>query len=580
MNKRILLVGVLSITAIAAVVFIQKKFFSPPAKKAEAAAGKVEAREKLQDAPVKEPYPVLRGGESGSEGRLILENDVLMVVFDAGSAVPVSFVLKRYKDGAGNPVDLLYRPPGDGVSPGGFEDFPFFLRFGDAAAPPLKAVFTAASSSAGGKIAFSTDITASTGEVFTLVKTFSLAQKEYVLALDVAVYSADGKADLAMLSSNGQSYTLSCGPQLGPPYVRLDGKNDYRLLSYYNGANRKGFSSAKPGVRSVADDKVLWAAAENKYFALVMTGELSGAGLTLDSRPLPGLAQTSRCFLPLPECGGARSERRFYLYAGPKDPAELSRYDSGDTNSFGLSGSMFGAMLAKRGILSYLARGVKAALFLFYRLTRNMGVAILLLALLFKLVFLPLTWKSAVIHRKLYKCRDELKAIREKYPSDGNKRQEATAELYTREGISDRPRFLPLLLQLPIILGLYRLLGEDIDVRLMKFLGSWIPDVTQPDMVVSFYPTVIPVLNWDGIRFLPFLMLGAMILQTRATQPPEIESRSAKIMTYALPVAVFLILYNMPSGLTLYWLAYSLFSVVQHVCVNAYLSRRETASRL
>jgi YidC/Oxa1 family membrane protein insertase len=153
--------------------------------------------------------------------------------------------------------------------------------------------------------------------------------------------------------------------------------------------------------------------------------------------------------------------------------------------------------------------------------------------------------------------------IRKRYQYNGAQANAEISELYQREKVSSLRRLLPLFIQIPIIIALFRLFSTDFDFRDAAFLPVWIERLSSPDSVVEF-PFTVPILRWDALRILPFIMLGTTLVQTRITQPPAEGSTGQKIMSYATPILIFLILYNMPSGLVLYWLVYNGLGIAEH----------------
>ena len=116
-------------------------------------------------------------------------------------------------------------------------------------------------------------------------------------------------------------------------------------------------------------------------------------------------------------------------------------------------------------------------------------------------------------------------------------------------------------------LALYRLFNDYFELRGAAFIRPWIPDLSGPEQFVGL-PFSIPFLG-DELHLLPFLMLGMTFLQQKVSQTPGAQTSSqSKMLLYGMPLFFFFIMYNMPSGLLLYWTMQSLISFVQQFYIN------------
>lgn len=173
----------------------------------------------------------------------------------------------------------------------------------------------------------------------------------------------------------------------------------------------------------------------------------------------------------------------------------------------------------------------------------NWGVSIILLTILIKLVFYKLSEKS---YRSMAAMRDlqpKIKALKEEYKDDRQALGKATMELYRKEKANPMSGCLPMIVQIPVFIGLYYLLAESVQLRMAHFL--WIQDLSLKD---PYY-------------ILPILMGVSMFVQQRLSPPPA-DPTQAKVMMF-LPVFFTFIFLNFPAGLTLYWLTNNTVSVLQ-----------------
>jgi YidC/Oxa1 family membrane protein insertase len=155
------------------------------------------------------------------------------------------------------------------------------------------------------------------------------------------------------------------------------------------------------------------------------------------------------------------------------------------------------------------------------------------------------------------------------------------AELYKKEGYNPVAGCLPMLLQLPIFISMYSLFNNHFDLRGAGFIPGWIPDLSMAESIWDFPPGVrLPILGWTALRILPFLYVGSQLLYSKVTQTPDQQMNpQMKMMLYLMPIVFFFVLYNMPSGLLVYWIFSNLLTMVQQMAINKYLAPRRAAAQ-
>jgi YidC/Oxa1 family membrane protein insertase len=210
---------------------------------------------------------------------------------------------------------------------------------------------------------------------------------------------------------------------------------------------------------------------------------------------------------------------------------------------------------------------LKKMLEMAYSLVGNWGWSILIVTLVVKLVLFPLTLKSMLSTARMGELAPKLKVLQAQYKDKPQEMQKAQMELYRKEGVNPMAGCLPILLQMPILLAMYGLFIKYFDFRGAHFIG-WITDLSSPDSVFDFYPP-IPLLGWTAVRLLPVIYVLSQFLMNKVTQTDQtMQNDQMKMMMNIMPIMFFFILYNMPSGLLVYWIASNLFSVVQQIFIN------------
>lgn len=194
----------------------------------------------------------------------------------------------------------------------------------------------------------------------------------------------------------------------------------------------------------------------------------------------------------------------------------------------------------------------------------NYGIIILLLTLFIKLILFPFTYKSYMSQAKMRVLAPEIKEINDKYPGNENamKRQQETMALYSRAGANPMSGCLPMLLQLPILIAMFRFFPSAIELRGESFL--WASDLSAPDAIIPL-PFAIPMLG-DRLSLFCLLMTAVNIIYTRINmqnQPGGMSSPAMKWMMYLMPVMFLVFFNNYAAGLSYYYLLSLLITITQ-----------------
>lgn len=218
-----------------------------------------------------------------------------------------------------------------------------------------------------------------------------------------------------------------------------------------------------------------------------------------------------------------------------------------------------------------LVRWIIIPYFDFFGDFMSIGLAIILFGFLVKMVLYPLTKKSYKSMAAMKELQPKMKEIQEKYEDDPKKQQEATMKLYKEAGVNPLGGCLPNLLQLPILITLWRFFQNSILIRQEEFL--WANDLSAPDYILSL-PFEIPFLG-DQLAGFVLLMTVAMVFQTRLTGGmsgggggPAGAAGVGKMMQYFLPIMLLFVFNNFAAGLSLYYLVYNVVSIGQQLLIN------------
>ena len=517
-------------------------------------------------------------GDQDYERKLISEEtDLFRITFNTVGAAAEQIDLTAELD-KGRPIPMVL----GGDEPAGT----FNIAFGGTDAPYISDVFSHRRTRRGPQIIhdFSRDYMKE-GQVFTLTKSYRIIPGEYVIELIVSLQTPDGRA-VPLLDPNEAAYTLTYGPQIGPLFKKIDGRYEIRdNVSWGPDPKRGKLKRAvhKGGREKFAriDHTVNWAGILGKYFAVIADPGSGSSVISWDNRPADGQEEASRLQISRPARRQSIIEDTYRFYIGPLSKPELIRYDSAEGNAFGISGMGLGNAPRTRALLGWLESVLRFLLEQFHRLIANWGVAIILLTILIKAVLYPFTHKSYESTSRMQAIQPKVKALQEQYKGEPQKLQAKTAELYKAEGVNPLGGCLPMLFQIPIMIGLFNVLNQYFPLRGAPFIPGWITDLSAPEYIWREFERPINLLFIEipAVRILPVIYLGGQLLMTKVTQQGSAGTQSGgqqKMLTIGMPIMFFFILYNMPSGLLLYWSVMNIITIGQQLVTN-YLKKRKAA---
>ncbi|EDM24239.1 membrane protein insertase YidC [Caminibacter mediatlanticus] len=212
------------------------------------------------------------------------------------------------------------------------------------------------------------------------------------------------------------------------------------------------------------------------------------------------------------------------------------------------------------GVGTFFARNLFLLLDFLYKISHNWGIAIILLVILVRIVLFPLTFKGMVSMYKLKELAPKMKEIQERYKKDPQKLQMHMMKLYKEHGANPLGGCLPLLLQIPIFYGIYKLLLYSIELKGAHFL--WIKDLSE----------------MDPYFILPVLMGITMYIHQKLTPTNFQDPMQEKIFKF-LPVVFTIMMATFPAGLVLYWTVNNILSILQQVLINKIMESKKLIAK-
>ena len=361
----------------------------------------------------------------------------------------------------------------------------------------------------------------------TVSKTFRFLPQSYVVSLDV---SSDAAApDNSPIWLEWAHTVLKDDPE-----ARLQQRH-ISVMSAEEKVKHTPIEKVTAPITELGNAR--WITFADKYFmATIIDGaERSGlARIGLEGHTyLTRLASSPR--------GGS-----YKVFLGPKDYGALSQVGYELEKNIDL------------GMFTFLARPILSGIRLLYALLGNYGLAIIAGTIILKLGFLPLTKASYESMQKMAVIQPEVKALRERIKDASQLNQEVMA-LYKRHGVNPAQGCLPVLIQIPVFLGLYNALLNALEMRHAPF-ALWIQDLSAPERLLIL-GVPIPLM---------ILLMGASMFYQQYTTPSAMDATQRRVFL-AMPImfTVSFIIFPMPSGLTLYWLVNNLISIVQQVSLRS-----------
>ncbi|NMB75997.1 MAG: membrane protein insertase YidC [Myxococcales bacterium] len=304
----------------------------------------------------------------------------------------------------------------------------------------------------------------------------------------------------------------------------------------------------KPGSVTSREPAIGWAGINEQYFLLAAIPRgVEKAACQLEARQDKLMAAT----LMVPSvtlAPGGTARHAIHIFCGPKQLdllKSVSGGTGGDTLSAGLERSV------DFGWLAFLCLPMLWLLKAFYSVVGNYGVAIIFLTLVVRLLMQPLTNKQMKSMKAMASLKPFMDEIKKKYGNDRARYNEEIMKLYKVHGVSPLTGCLPMLLQMPIWIALYRTLYSSVELYQSAFIPGWIDDLSYR----------------DPLFILPIAMGVGMFLQQKFT-PTTADPAQAKMMLYMMPALFTFLMLYLPAGLVLYIFVSSLLSIANQIWFN------------
>ena len=345
-------------------------------------------------------------------------------------------------------------------------------------------------------------------------------------------------------------------------YIGDEGLKEYPYLSFAKE------DSLHTGIRrSFKDQAGGWFGVTDKYWAAALIPNQTAkfnAIFSVDQKRVPTETdqfETRYELAPVTLAAGAKAENASMLYAGAKKVDLIEGYE----DKLGIK--KFNLMI-DWGWFYFITKPMFHVMELINSFTHNFGITIIAITLLVKGLFFPLANKSYESMAKMKKLQPEMEKLKERFKDDKERQSKELMALYQREKINPLAGCLPVMLQIPVFFGLYKVLYGTIDMRHAPFFG-WIKDLSAPDPTSMFnlfgaLPFDVPSALMIGVW--PLIMGITMWLQMQMN-PPQPDPVQQQVFAW-MPVMFTFMMASFPAGLVIYWAVNNTLTIVQQAVIN------------
>jgi len=512
---------------------------------------------------LKDKYGIFARAATGEKKVYYIENDLLKIGISSYGGKIVYVELKEYKTWDGLPLLLM---DADTNSFG----FTFFannrtIHTGDFYFQPYRAGANEApdvvSVTGDEEITFAMRLYATADTAFDpnryIEYLYTLKGQDYMLDFNVGYHNLQGSIDAA------RGYIdFEWSADLRKQERTVDRLNGATI--YYKPEDDKVtfLSEMKDDSKSLKD-KIKWVSFKQSFFTSVFIAddyfidpvmEVS----TRETHPSDRYLRTSTAKVAIPYAGGPQESLGMALYYGPNKYNILRKYKLDLERQIPLGWSFF--------LMQWINRYAVIPVFNFLgSFGWNYGIVILLLTIMLKVVLFPVAYKTYLSSAKMRVLKPEVDEINGKFPKkeDAMKKQQAVMALYKKAGVNPMSGCIPILLQMPILIALFRFFPASIELRQQSFL--WAHDLSSYDSILDL-PFSIPFYG-DHVSLFTILMTAATIMYTymnnqmMGTSTQQLPGM--KTMMYIMPVMFLPLFNNYSSGLSYYYLLVNLITFLQ-----------------
>jgi len=395
-------------------------------------------------------------------------------------------------------------------------------------------------------VAFKRDL----GNDLVVTKEFRFNPDNYDIELTIGVENQGAEMVYVGLDQK-PSYALWWGP--GVETMESDRYNRTTFTAINDGTDVHKYEHRIKSVEVYR--KLSWFGLKSRYFLIAIApldAPSIGRVLPMHAKEI-ALESLASSFRLDPR---EKKENEYVIYAGPQDMVRLRE----------VGRDLRLEEAVNFGWFDWFSKILLRILKFCYRVVPNYGVGIIVLTIIVRMALYPLTHKSMQSMKKMQALQPEMAKLREQYKDNPQELNKRTMAFYKEQGVNPMGGCLPMMLQMPIWIALFRVYNGAIELRGAPFF-AWITDLSEPDTIATL-PFSLPFFR-NEVHVLPLLMAGAMFLQQKLMSPGgSASTEQQRMMAIIFPVMFGLLFYHMPSGLCLYIFVSTMLYFVQQLITH------------
>ena len=392
-----------------------------------------------------------------------------------------------------------------------------------------------------------------TTSAFKLSKIYEISKNDYTITSSIIFKNISEKSNLVDIKINTYAVNMSnvSDKETDPDYERDKSLYEYLVHTAEKTLRKAGAYKFKANESKLESVPVIWTGFRSRYYCSIIKPQFDSDNYELKtaSEDLFNIIIHPKQVSLLP---GSQMTFNTVVYTGPENLDLLKSYNM----DFEKVRKYY-----RFSLFDVAAKLIYSIMHLIHKVLPSWGLAIIFVSMIIYGATYPLTIKSMLSMKRMQDLAPKINSLKEKYKDNPQKMNAEMMDLYKKNKINPLGGCLPMILQMPIFIGLYQVLWRSVEFKGAGFL--WIKDLTKPDALFTF-PFNLPLIG-NEFNILPLVMMVIMFFQQKfsmknmvSTDPSQIAQQ--KMMANIMPIFLGVIFYKFASGLTLYFTLFYLFS--------------------
>ncbi len=512
-------------------------------------------------------YGVFANAAKGEEKSFTLENSKLKLeILNKGGRV-ISAVVKNYTTYTNEPVDLIRK-----------DRSKFNLNF-----------YTSNNLIIQTQDLYFSPVTTNDSTIILRATTTSGEYIEYVYSLRKDSYYVDFSINMNGLNkiiASNRDY-LSLDWALDIPKQEKGAKNEdlYSELYYKVKEDDVDYLNASSDTKEDVRTALRWIAFKDQFFTSIFIAKNQFEDAVLEQKRIyekdTAFIKSFAANISIPYTSKPNESNKFLYYFGPNKYNILKEYSKKEVSGIDEYLELDKLIPLGWGIFGWVNRFAIIPLFnILNSFISNYGIIILLLTIIIKVVLFPLTYKSYMSTAKMKVLKPQIDEINKKIPKEkAMERQQATMALYKKAGVNPMGGCLPMLLQFPILIAMFKFFPASIELRHQSFL--WATDLSSYDSILDL-PFTIPFYG-DHVSLFTLLMTISTLLYTKMQNdmnPQNSQMAGMKTMMYIMPIMFLFMLNSYSAGLTYYYFLANMITFAQMFFIKKMINEEEILKKI